>query len=167
MTKQELTDKFNMLYRYMATSRETEYMMTFGAVMKQMMAWMIENRPEQAEEYIETLCSIKWRQYLTRSEAAGVLKEMVPSAPWDYDTWHRAMESLGIGIEKEMEYNKYALWVAMNQIYSDFGETIAKTLGRPLGDLPAETIVPIVYDMAIDLLEDPDGKYNIRKYHLC
>ena len=166
MTKQELTDKFGMLYRYMATSNEPEYMMTFGDVMKQMMAWFIENKPEIAESFIETLCSIKWKQYLTKSEATGIVKSMEPSAPWDYDVWMKAMKDLNLECEREHEYNKYALWVAMNQIYTDFGGTLAKTLGRPLQDLPATTLVPIVYSMALDLLEDPDGKYHIRKYHL-
>lgn len=161
-----MTEKFDMLYRYMASSDNVRYMKTFGYVHKEMMAWMIENKPELAEEYIEVLCSIKWRQYLTKKEATDIIKSMKPTAPWDYSVWEKAMTDLGLECEEEGEYNKYALWVAMNQIYTDFGGTLAKVFNKPLDQIPAQTLLPVVYDMAIDLLEDPDGKYNIREYHL-
>lgn len=166
MTKQEMIDKFDSLYNYMASSNNVRYMKTFGYVHKEMMKWMIENKPELAEEYIDVLCSIKWRQYLTKNEAMDVVKGMKPAAPWDYETWERAMNDLGLKCEKDGEYNKYALWVAMNQIYTDFGDTLSKVLNQPLAQIPAQTLVPVVYEMAVDLLEDPDGKYSIRKYHL-
>ena len=166
MTKEEWKSKFDMLYNYMAMSQETEYMMLFGHVMKQMMSWFIENKPEAAEKFVETLCAIKWRQYLTKDEATEIVKGMQPKAPWDYDTWYKAMDSLGLECEKDGEYNKYACWVAMNQVYTDFGTTIAKTMGKELSSIPAERIVPVVYDLAIDLLEDYDGKYQIRKYFM-
>lgn len=166
MTKQEMTDKFAMLYGIMASSGDVKQMRTFGDVHKQMMAWMIENKPEMAEEFIEELCSIKWRQYLTRNEATKVVRSMVPSAPWDYDTWYRAMEALHLEWEREGVFNRYALWVAMNQVYTDFGESIARMIGKPLTEIGNETIVPLIHDMAVSLLTDPDKKYCIRAYHL-
>ena len=161
-----MTEKFDMLYRYMASSDNVRYMKTFGYVHKEMMAWMIENKPELAEEFVEELCAIKWRQYLTRNEATEVVRGMVPTAPWDYTTWEKAMEAMHLEMERESVFNRYALWVAMNQIYTDFGESIARMMGEPLTKIPAETLVPFVHDMAISLLTDPDGKYCIREYHL-
>lgn len=166
MTKQEMTDKFGKLYGMMSTSGDVKQMRTFGNVHKQMMAWMIENKPEMAEEYIEELCAIRWRQYLTRSEATMVVRSMEPAAPWDYDTWYRAMEALHLEWEREGVFNRYALWVAMNQVYTDFGESIAKMIGKPLTEIPADVLVPVVHDMAISLLTDRDKKYCIREYHL-
>lgn len=166
MTKQEMTDKFNMLYGMMAASGDVKQMHTFGEVHKKMMAWMIENKPELAEEFIEELCSIRWRQYLTRNEAMEVVRSMVPTAPWDYATWERVMEAMHLEIERESVFNRYALWVVMNQVYTDFGESIARMLGEPLNKVPADTLVPFVHDMAVDLLTDPDKKYCIRDYHL-
>lgn len=166
MTKQEMQEKFDMLYRYMASSNDVRYMRTFGNVHKQMMEWMIENKPEMAEEYIEELCAIKWEQYLTKKEATEVVHGMKPAAPWDYDKWAKAMTDLGLKMEVEGVYNKYALWVAMNQIYTDFGEDIAKLMGMPLKEIPANKIVPAVYSMAVSLLQDPDQRYKIREYHL-
>ena len=166
MTKEELKDKFKHLYDYMSVSNEPKYMMLFGDVMKEMFMWMADNKPELAEKMVEKLCSIKWKQYLTKEEATDIVKGMVPAAPWDYDTWHNAMKSFGLECERESVFNSYACWVAMNQIYTDFGETLAKALGKPLKDIPAETLVPIVYEMALDLLEDKDKRYDIRSYHL-
>jgi hypothetical protein len=166
MTKQEMTDKFGMLYGMMASSNDVKQMHTFGEVMKRMMAWFIENKPEAAEEFIEELCSIKWRQYLTRNEATEIVRGMKPEAPWDYSTWEKAMEAMRLEKEREGVFNRYALWVAMNQIYTDFGDSIARMMGEPLAKIPAETLVPFVHDMAVSLLTDPDGKYCIRAYHL-
>lgn len=166
MTKQELTEKFNALYAYMASSNNVKYMKTFGDIHKKMMAWMIENKPEAAEEYIDELCSIKWRQYLTKNEATDIAKSMIPPAPWDYNSWAKAMEDLHLECERESVFNRYAMWVAMNQIYTDFGESIAKMFGQSLTQIPADKLIPLVHDMALNLLTDPDGKYNIREYHL-
>lgn len=163
MTKQEMTEKFGMLYGMMAVSGDVRQMHTFGNVHKKMMAWMIDNKPELAEEYIEELCSIRWRQYLTRNEATAVVRGMVPTAPWDYSTWEKAMESLHLEWEREGVFNRYALWVAMNQVYTDMGESLLKVMGV---DVPDEKLVPVVHDMAVSLLTDADGKYRIREYHL-
>lgn len=166
MTKQEMTDKFGMLYMTMATSNEPKYMHIFGETMKKMMAWYIENKPEMAEEYIEELCSIKWRQYLTRAEATEAVRAMEPPAPWDYPTWEKTMESLHLEWEREMVFNRYALWAAMNQVYTDFGESISRMMGEPLEKIAVETLVPFIYDMAVSLLTDKDKKYCIREYLL-
>ena len=61
-------------------------------------------------------------------------------------------------------YNRCALWVEMNKQYSDQGETVAELLGTQLAQIPGETIVPAMYKMALNLLKDKDGVYNIRKY---
>lgn len=91
MTKEELNNKFDGLYAYMAMSRDPKNMVLFGNVMRQMMAWIIENKPELAEKYIATLCSVKWRQYLTRDEAMDIVSNMVPSGAWNYDAWSAAL----------------------------------------------------------------------------
>jgi len=166
MNKEEITQKFRSLYDYMSVSNEPKYMMLFGDVMKDMMRWMIDNKPELAEMEVEKLEAIKWKQYLTRNEASNIVNNMKPAAPWDYTTWEKAMRDLNLECEREGVFNKYAMWCTMNQIYTDFGETIAKTLKMPIMNIPAETMVPIVHEMALDLLLDKDGAFQIRKYHL-
>ena len=155
MTKQELTQKFDMLYNLMATSNNPKYMRTFGDTMRHMMAWLIENKQDIAENYIESLCSIKWRQYL-----------MQPKAAWDLDTWLRAMEAYGLETEQEGIYNRYALWTVMNAVYSDHGEIIASLLRLQPTDVANKDFVATIHQMALNLLLDQDGKYCVRCYFL-
>lgn len=166
MTQEEMKKKYASLYNYMASSNEPKYMMLFGQVMNEMMDWMIKNQPQAAEMWVEKLCAIKWEQYLTKDEAAAVVASMQPKAPWSFDVWHDAMKKLALEMEREYVFNKYAMWVVMSQVYTDFGQTLAKALGAQLADIPADKLLPIIHDMALDLLLDADGAYNVRKYHL-
>ena len=158
-----MTDKFMMLYGMMASSGDVKQMHTFGEVHKKMMAWMIENKPELAEEFIEELCSIKWRQYLTPKEAEKIVAGMDPKAPWSRDTWKSAMEAFGLPLEDAPYYNRCALWVEMNKMYSDFGDEIAALMGQAL--VPNDkNIITACYKMALKTLRDKDGVYDIRSY---
>ena len=155
-----------MLYGQMAARGDTKQMHIFGGVMKKMMAWFVENKPELAEDFIEELCAIRWRQYLTKGEAVGIVRGMEPAEPWGYEEWEKFLTAMNLEREREGVFNRYALWVAMNQVYTDFGEDTARMLGEPLDKIAADTIVPYFHDMAVSLLTDRDGKYCIRKYHL-
>ena len=141
----------------MANSDEVSHMRTFGNVHKEMMEWMIANRPEAAQEWIEKLESIRWKNYLTPKEADTIVNNMIPKAPWSRDQWKAAIEQNGYELEKEPCYNSCALYVAMNMIMSDSSHTIAKYVDN--GDL-----FKIVHDLAVDKLTDKDEAFNIRKY---
>lgn len=55
----------------------------------------------------------------------------------------------------------------MNQVISDHGETIAAIKGEEsISDINEEELVKYAYKLAIDLLKDKDGVYNIREYFL-
>ena len=55
----------------------------------------------------------------------------------------------------------------MNQVISDHGETIAMIKGeKSLSDVNKEELVEYAYKLALDLLKDKDGVYNIREYFL-
>lgn len=164
MDTKELKEKYHSLYEYMAVSNEPKYMMMFGSVMNEMMDWMIDNKPEAASEWIDKLCSIKWKNYLTRKEAEKIVSEMVPKAPWNYATWETTMESMGMETEEPPCYNSYALWVTMNMIHSDDGESIAEIKGVPLAQIPAEQLVRIIHRLAMNKLKDKDGVFCIRRY---
>ena len=165
MNAQELKDRYTGLYNEMATSGNPENMKVFGKVMTEMFTWMAENKPAEAEEWLCKLESIRWHQYLTPKEAEAIVDRMVPKAPWKRDVWNNAMDQLGIPKEEAPNFNRCALFVEMNKQYSDHAETIAdKILKKPLSEIPAEQIVPGIYAMALDVLKDKDGVYNIRKY---
>ena len=161
-----MTDKFDSLYTYMASSNNVKYMKTFGYVHKEMMKWMIENKPELAEEYINVLSSIKWRQYLTRSEATEIFENMVPSGAWNYDAWLGAMKNLGLEYEREGVFNSYALWIVMNAIHSDNGKVITGLMGLQPTDTGNADYIKTVHSLAMNKLLDEDGVYNVRRYFL-
>ena len=165
MTTQEMKEQYEMLYDYMAQSRDPKNMKAFGHVMTEMMNWLIANKPDVAEEMIGKLEAIKWHQYLTRKEAENIIARMNPSAPWKYDVWQAAMTKLVIPMEEQPYYNACALWTEMNKQYSDHAQSLAdKVWKKPLSTIPAEDIVPAIHALAIDVLKDKDGVYNIRSY---
>lgn len=165
MNTAELKEQYDFLYDYMAASRDPKNMKAFGNVMTEMMDAMLQKMPAEAEEMIQKLEAIRWNNYLTPKEAEQIVNNMRPKAPWSREVWNNAMQQFGIPVEEQPYYNRCALWVAMNMIYTDHAETIAeRILKKPLASIPAEEIVPIIHALAIDLLKDKDGVYNIRTY---
>lgn len=165
MNSTELKDRYTGLYDYMAASREPKNMKAFGCVMTEMMDYLIANKPDVAEEMIDQLEAIKWKQYLTPKEAEKIVASMDPAGPWKRDAWKSTMESMGLPLEEASFYNKCALWTEMNKIYSDFGPEIAALLGKPLSYTDKD-IITACYKMALKNLKDKDGVYDIRKYFL-
>ena len=167
METKDIMSKFDELYGIMASSANVKYMHVFGDTMRCMMNDMATKHPELAQEYLEKLCAIKWKNYLTKKEASEIVSDMNPPVTWDMQTWLNAMANLGLPTEEEPYYNDYALYVAMNQVISDHGETIAMIKGeKSLSDVNKAELVEYAYKLAIDLLKDKDGVYNIREYFL-
>lgn len=157
MTQEELRKEYASLYDRMATSGNPTYMKVFGNVMNDMMTWMISNRPAEAQEMVERLSAIKWRNYLTQKEADAIIQSMNPHAPWTRDAWKQAMEQHGYLIAEEPYYNRCALFVTMSMIYTDSIDTLKKYAG-------GNDIFGMIYDLALDKLTDADEHFNIRKY---
>lgn len=147
----------------MAQSQNPKNMKVFGNVMTEMMDVMIQKMPAEAEEMIDKLEAIKWKQYLTPKEAEKIVAGMDPKGPWSREVWKNTMESFGLPLEEQPAYNHCALWVEMNKIYSDYAENIAELIGKTLS--PADKdIITACYKLALKNLKDKDGVYNIRKY---
>ena len=157
MNAQEMKDKYWSLYEYMANSRKPEYIKAFGRVMTTMMDDSIQSNPSKAEEYISKLESIKWKNYLTPTEAEKIVSQMDPKAPWSREQWKAAMEQNGYQLEEWPCYNRCALWVTMNMIMSDSSETLSKFVSN--GDL-----FKAVHELAVDKLKDKDSMFNVRTY---
>ena len=163
MNTTDLKDRYLSLYDYMAQSRDPKNMKAFGTVMTQMMDYLIQAKPDVAEDMIDKLESIKWHQYLTPKEAETITAKMDPKAPWSRDAWRQTMESLALPLEEPPYYNRCALWAEMSKMYSDFGEEIAALLGKPLAPTDKD-IIAACYKMALKTLKDKDGIYDIRRY---
>ena len=157
MTQEEMKNEFYALYNLMANSQKVENMHTFGMVHKEMFEWFVANKPELAQEWLDKLESIKWKNYLSQKEAEKIVADMNPQAPWTRDQWKAAMKEHGFEMDKEPYYNRCALFVTMNMKMSDSGETLAKYIA---GDKMFEA----VYNLAVDSLTDKDGRFKIREY---
>ena len=167
MEQKEFIKEFDELYRIMATSNTPKFMHIFGATMREMMCDIVELKPTLAEEYLSQLCAIKWHNYLTKKEADKIIEKMNPQATWDKQTWLDAMGKFSLPMGEKPFYNDYALYIAMNQVVSDHGETIAKIAGKKsIQEIEPTELVKYAYNMAIDLLKDKDGVYDIREYFL-
>lgn len=157
MNTQELKEKYNLLFDRMAKSSKTENMVLFGRVMSSMMYDLIASNPAKAEEYMEYLEAVNWKNYLTKKEAEGIIEGMVPDAPWGKEQWKLAMSQYGYPTEDAPSYNSCALWVTMNMIMSDSGQTLGKYID-------SGKMFKLTYELAIDKLTDKDDVFRIRKY---
>lgn len=137
--------------------QNVEFMRTFGNVHREMMEWFIVNKPDLAQEWLDKLESIRWKNYLTPEEAEKIVAGMKPDAPWPRDKWNAAMAQHGFDTEREPAYNSCALWTEMNKIMSDSSDTIAKYIEE-------DKLFEFIYSLAVDNLTDKDGVYNIRTY---
>lgn len=162
MNAEDLKKEFHELYDLMASSQNVENMRIFGEVHKEMMMWMIQNKPDLAKEWIDKLSSIKWKNYLTPSEAEEIVEAMVPEAPWSRDAWNRAIDNAGYSKEESPYYNPCALYVMMNAIYTDHAKSIAEIMGVTLDEVPSEALFRAIYLLAVDKLKDVDAKTSIR-----
>ena len=167
-TIEELKEKYDQLYRDMADSKDTKKMMLFGSVMNELMEHAIKNDSLFAQKEIDKLESMNWCQYLTKDEAEEILNDIgKPSYKWPYGVWENALNSYGLDIEDKPNYNKFALWVMMNYLYSRHSDTInQKILEANLEEVTIEAMVGIIHGLAVDSLTDKDGLFDVRKFFI-
>lgn len=156
--------KFDELYNFIISSSDTGKMKMLGWVMKAMMYDMIDAHPQQAEEYLNILESVRWDNYLTEKEAETIVNAMSPAPKWTRQQWLKYMEQSGEGMDHYPCYNRCALYVTMCMIDSDDGETIAMLMGKEGVATNDMDYFAMVYQFALNKLKDHDGVFNIRRY---
>lgn len=167
MEAKELMKEFETLYNTMANANNPKFMNIFGKTMKAMMNDMVVVKPELAQEYIDKLNAIEWNNYLTKKETMEIIDSMNPAPMWDAATWLDSMEKTELIMSEKPYYNDYALYVTMNQMLSDHGNTIASILSKnAISEVDVNELTKIAYRLAIDLLKDKDNMYDIRRYFL-
>lgn len=152
-----MKQEFQSLYNLMAGQQNVAFMQVFGGVHKEMMDWFIANKPDLAQEWLDKLESIRWKNYLTPKEADKIVAAMEPKAPWSREQWKAAMTEHGFDLESEPNYNRCALYATMNMLMSDSGDTLAKYIEK-------DNLFKAVHDLAVDKLTDKDSVFNIRSY---
>jgi hypothetical protein len=112
------------------------------------------------QEVDKTLDMIIMNNYLTLDEAKNIMADFVnydgsKGAKWSCAEIEKFLAGKGIATEQSPYYNSYALAVAMNRIYSDYGGEIK--------DLTDDEAVAC-YSFALRDLKDPDRPRWIREY---
>ena len=162
---EQLKKKFDELYNFIISSRDTGKMKMLGWVMKAMMYDTIDAHPQHAEEYLAILESVRWDNYLTEKEAETIVNAMSPEPRWSkaMPQWEKQMENLGWDMEHYPCYNKCALYVTMCMVDSDDRETITELIGKA-SSAPDLDYFKAVHRFALNKLQDKDGVFNIRRY---
>lgn len=165
MDKKEMHNKFEELYKMIIDSEDESKMEVLGHVVKKQMEWMIENRPDMAEENIEMLCAVRWNNYLTKKEAEMVVSKMMPTPRWTREQVMRELEQMGEMTEEAPYYNECALYATISMITSDSLDTLVKyAFDTTKEDVVDKDILTLCYHLALDKLKDKDKRFNIRRY---
>lgn len=164
MEKDEMKRKWEELYAIMASSSNPKDMILFGEVMKEMMERFIAIEPNFAEKMLEKLCAVKWKNYLTLSEAEAIVAKMDPQPTITRDQWVRQLERLGMPMDEEPYYNKWALYATMMMKNSDDRTAISKLMNKPLENITMDEMTVATHLLAMSALKDKDGRFSVRRY---
>ena len=128
------------------------------------MVTMVEN-DERFEHLAELYEGIEeYRAYATEREAKKVVEGFVSfdgsrGQKWSLDAISDELEKIGVPLEERHHFNKWILYILMNNQYSDYGGALVR-----LGITPAE-MPKAVYILALAKLDDKDRKESIREYY--
>lgn len=127
------------------------------------MAAMLEGDP-RFESLAELYDGIEeYHNFMTEKEARSVVDKIVMfdgsrGAKWNMDTIAEEVKKVGGVIDEKHHYNKWVLYVMMNNEYADYGGVLMK-----LG-LSSQEIPKAVYLMALAKIDDKDRRESIREY---
>jgi hypothetical protein len=162
-------EKFKELYHALKESRDVADMRIFGHASKMIFEKVAEAHPELAEAWLEMLAPISCHNYLSDEEALEIAEGLVSQdgrvgPHWDFPTFEQAVLRLGGKVEDLPRYNRMALWVTANMIFSDHANSIAEDMGYPVGGTPNDKMARSCYRKSVEKLTDPDRPRFIRAY---
>lgn len=170
MTTQEMKDKYYRLYDEMRVSGDVRQMQIFGSAEKWVFEQVLATNTKLAEHWLMKIEAIRWCNYVCETEAIETAAKLVnqdgtKGAKWDITTMCDVVRKYDGDIEVEGIYNKYALWLVMNMIYSDHARSIAEDMGMcKVMDVPSEKMAMSCYRKAVEKLTDRDRPYFVREY---
>lgn len=150
------------VYDDMIASEEPKKMRELGKAFCWLMEQVADTNPKLAREVVEKLEATAWNNYLSESEAGEIVSQFInqdgtKGAKVSYAQFVRFIESIGGMIEEKPFYNRYALWVTINMIYSDVYRELEAEVGK-------DKVMPLIYRLSIAKLHDPDRPCFIRPY---
>ncbi len=164
MGREQMEQQFLSRYDSIIQSGDTQQMERLGAMVKRVMHWMIQYEPTLAEQALTLLdedTAIDYTNRLTEQEAEDIVSQMKPQPTWTMRGLIASLQSMGLPGDVSPHFNLYALLTTMLMIQSDEGESLKEAIHANDRD---ERLLRLVYKLAVNRLEDQDGKFNIRKY---
>lgn len=164
MDKEQMQQQFLARYDSIVQSGDTRQMERLGAMVKRVMGWMFKYEPEVAAQALALLDEDTASDYtnrLTEQEAQTIIQQMKPQPTWTMQGLTASLQSMGLPIDCPPHFNHYALLTTMLMIQSDEGESLKEAIHANDRD---ERLVRLIYKLAVNRLEDQDGKFRIRRY---
>lgn len=154
--------RYEEMYADMATSKDVAKMQTFGNAEKWAFGVIAEKQPEIARRWLDRLEAGYWHNFLSEAEASELAAKFVnqdgtKGAHWNLATFSAVVESLNAPMEVAPKFNKYALWLTANMLYSDHAKSVKKYIAE-------ENLPTYFYEQAVESLTDIDRAHFIRPY---
>lgn len=170
MRKEDMIARYEELYDRMSRSGDVRNMRTFGEAERAVFAELAGTNPDTAARWLERLEPMDWDSYLSEREAREISRAMrnqddSSGFRWNDNDFFAAARGFGIREEERPRYNRYALLVAANMVYSDHARSIAEDMGKASpSDVDDTMMMRSCCRKALELLDDPDGGFRIREY---
>lgn len=171
MNREELNSRYDYLYERMKNSKNPHNMKVFGASATAIFRRMVDKHPEIAEQWVESFEAILWDNYLSQTQARNIASHIVnqdgkEGPKWSEDVFFHAVEKLGGRIEQEPYYNKHALWLVANAMYSDHAQSSAEDMGfSTISEVPPDKMALSMYKKAVESLTDIDRPNYVERYY--
>lgn len=143
MDKQQMEQQFLSRYESIIQSGDTRQMERLGAMVKRVMGWLFKYEPQVAAQALALLddnTATDYANRLTEQEAEDIVSQMKPQPTWTMQGLTASLQAMGLPADVPPHFNHYALLTTMLMIQSD------------------------EYKLAVNRLEDQDGKFRIRRY---
>ena len=164
MISEELYQQFLSRYNGIIQSGDTSQMERLGAMVKRVMGWMFKFEPQVATQALALLdedTATDYANRLTEQEAKNIVGKMKPQPTWTMEGLTASLQSMGLPTDVPPHFNHYALLTTMLMKKSDEGESLKESIHANDRD---ERLVRLIYNLAVNLLEDEDGNFRIRRY---
>ena len=164
MDKEQMEQQFLSRYDSIIQSGDTRQMERLGAMVKRVMGWMIKYEPQVAAQALALLYEDTATEYTNRlneQEAEDIVSQMKPQPTWTTQGLTASLQSMGLPTDCPPHFNHYALLTTMLMIQSDEGQSLKEAIHANDRD---ERFLRLVYKLAVNRLEDEDGRFRIRRY---
>lgn len=155
-------ERYCDLYEDMVADNNQSQRKIFGDAEKWAFHQILEVNPEIAEEWVKRLEASGWFNYITAEEFDRLNSGLVnqdgsKSGHWTLAEITDVVGRMNKNMECEPFYNKYALALTMNMLYSDHKNSASSFV--------QDSALPtFFYHQAVEKLKDRDREYFIRPY---